>query len=57
MSIVTMMTARVWQSLFYNLSEVWKGEFVDIRETDTVTNEAIVCAIIKEEPRKVKVRI
>ena len=36
-------------------SEVWKGEFVDIRETDTITNGAIVRAIAKEEPRKVRI--
>jgi hypothetical protein len=35
-------------------SEIWKGEFVDIRETDTITNEAVVRAIVKEEPRKVR---
>ena len=36
-------------------SEIWKGEFVDIRETDTITNEAVVRAIVKEEPRKVRI--
>ena len=36
-------------------SEVWKGEFVDIRKTDTITNEAIVRAIVKEEPSKVRI--
>ena len=36
-------------------SEIWKGEFVDIRETDIITNEAVVRAIVKEEPRKVRI--
>ena len=36
-------------------SAIWKGEFVDIRETDTITNEAVVRAIVKEEPRKVRI--
>ena len=30
-------------------SEVWKGEFIDIRETDDISNEAIVRAIVKDQ--------
>ena len=38
-------------------SEVWKGEFVDIGETDVIADEAIVRAIIKEEPSKVRIEL
>ena len=31
-----------------------EGEFVDIRDANSITNESIVCAIVKEEPSKVR---
>ena len=36
-------------------SEVWKGEFVDIRDADSIPNEAIVRAFVKKEPSKVRI--
>ena len=38
------------QNILQINSQVWKGEFVDIRENDSIPNQSIVRVLMKREP-------